>query len=77
MAKDFGELSQWWGMSTQAPDALMDYNAKRLLIFAPEVDWWTKISSNWPNVVHVPTLDKSGISDKDYEEILKLLVHTI
>lgn len=77
MAKDFNELSRWWGMSTQAPDALMDYNAKRLLIFAPEVDWWTKISENWPNVIHVPVVTGKGLDEENYEEIVKLLVYTI
>lgn len=77
MAKDFGELSRWWGMSKQSQGALMDYNAKRLLIFAPEVDWWTKIAENWPNVIHVPATSGDGLKATDYEEILKLLVYTL
>ena len=74
MPKDFVELSHWWGMTPQTPST-MSYDAKRLLIFAPEENWWTKISENWPNVIHVPTLNGGGLSDKDNKEILALLTH--
>ena len=77
MPKDFKELSTWWGISTQSQGALMDYYAKRLLIFAPEEAWWTTIAENWPNVIHVPTATGDGLKDTDYEEILRLLVYTL
>ena len=39
MAADFDELTEWWGDS-QLP-GVMDQNAKRLLLFAPESHWWS------------------------------------
>ena len=76
MPRDFRELSQWWGMTRESPGAFINYDAKRLLIFAPEADWWTKITENWPNVLHVPTVDGIGLKDRDYEEVIRLLTCT-
>ena len=77
MAKDFGELSQWWGISRQSQGALMDHYAKRLLIFAPEEAWWTKIAENWPNVIHVPSITGKGLSESDWREIIFLMFNGV
>ena len=77
LAKDFQELSQWWGLAEQSTDAFMDWHAKRLLIFAPEENEWSRISEEWPNVIHIPSVNGSLLSDQDYHEILRLLVARI
>ena len=83
MAKDFNELTRWWGYKPdeaarkQAYDAFMDYESKRLLIYAPKGPGWTDISNNWVNVMHVTTVTGEGLAEQDYNEIVGLLAATI
>lgn len=75
MAKDFSELSEWWG-DTNAP-AYMDQAAKRLLLFAPDVGAWRAISEGWDNVVHYPSEAGEGLADVDYQQILDCIANSI
>ena len=71
MARDFDELTRWWG---RVPgDGYMEYEAKRLLIYAPDKPWWSTIAYNWPNVIHIPTVTGEGLSEQDFQEILNIL----
>lgn len=49
MAKNFEELSTWWG-SSQTPGYLDEYG-KRLIIFAPYSSGWKSIVNNWNKVI--------------------------
>lgn len=76
MAKDFDELTSWWG-SKNCP-GLMDENAKRLLIFAPDKPGWSTIRNNWNNVIHAITDDDDeGLSRVEYKEILNAICNSI
>lgn len=75
MAKDFAELSDWWGDSEQP--GRMDQRAKRLLIYAPDVRHWNSISDQWDNVVHFPSVAGQGLRELEYKEILDAIVNTI
>ena len=75
MAKNFQELSRWWG-SPHAP-GVMDEKAKRLLLFTPRFDSWTKITANWNNVIHHESSAGEGLRDCDYEQILNAISNTI
>lgn len=76
MAKDFNELTEWWG-SKRNP-GLMDENAKRLLIFAPDKPSWSIIRDNWNNVIHAITDDNDiGLSKVEYTEILDAICNSI
>lgn len=76
MAKDFNELTEWWG-SRRTP-GLMDENAKRLLIFAPDKPGWNTIQNNWNNVIHAVTDDNDrGLSKVEYGEILEAICNSI
>ena len=78
MAKDFSELTRWWGYTPdeairrQVTDAIMDYEAKRLLLFAPKGFGWSDISCNWCNVIHIPTVTGEGLAEQDYSSIVNL-----
>lgn len=76
MVKTFEELTNLWdgGLGN---GGLMDDNAKRLLIFAPEAEYWTTISDNWDNTIHFPSIAGEGLSDLDYKEILSQIVNSI
>ena len=75
MARDFDELSEWWGDS-RLP-GIMDNNAKRLIIFAPAKEYWDVISESWDNILHFPSEAGQGLRDVDYEQILDAIVNSI
>lgn len=76
MPADFNELTEWWG-SKRKP-GLMDENAKRLLIFAPDKASWNTIRDNWNNVIHAITDDSDvGLSKVEYTEILDAICNSI
>ena len=80
MAKDFDELTRWWGYppeeaaQLQAEEGYMDFESKQLLIFAPEEEWWTTVSNNWCNVIHVPTVTWEGLYEVAYAELIHILM---
>jgi len=76
MAKDFNELTQWWG--TKAAPGFIDENAKRLLMFTPDKPGWNVIRENWNNVIHVITDDNdTGLTQVEYKTILDAICNSI
>lgn len=75
MAKDFGELTDWWGDDGQA--GIMDHRAKRLLIFAPDKNYWDAVSGSWDNVLHFPSEAGKGLKSLDYGTILESIANSI
>ena len=75
MPADFEELSEWWG--DRAEPGLMDNNAKRLLIFAPDRVYWNTISDSWDNVIHYVSYAGQGLKGLEYEEILSAICNSI
>ena len=75
MAADFDELTEWWGDS-QIP-GVMDQNAKRLLLFAPEAPWWSDVSDCWDQVIHFPSKAGMGLEEVDYEMIVYSICNSI
>ena len=69
MPANLSELEDWW-------DEMDDY-AKRLIIYAPDTNYWNYISENWEKVYHVPSAAGDGMSEHDYGEILDLITNTI
>ena len=75
MANDFQELSSWWG-NKQTP-GYMNQSAKRLLMFAPDEEYWNVISENWDNTIHFPSEAGNGLSEIDYMQIIDAISNTI
>lgn len=75
IAADFDELTAWWGDTYQ--DGLMDNKAKRLIIFAPNKEYWNSISDLWDNVLHFQSEAGNGLREIDYKEILNAISNTI
>ena len=75
MARDFGELTEWWGDGQMA--GYMDQSAKRLLLFAPDVPYWSTISDNWDNVIHFPSRAGEGLQEVDYSQIVDTISNSI
>lgn len=81
MAKDFDELTEWWGCKS-AP-GLMDERAKRLIMFTPgetvntKYTNWARISDNWNNVIQYESDAGTGLSKVDYTQIMNAISQTI
>lgn len=75
MARDLGELSDWWGTRQQA--GYMNQSAKRLLLFSPDVGAWKFISENWDEVIHYPSRAGKGLSDVGYQQIIDAIYNSI
>lgn len=75
MARDFDELTDWWGDRDQP--GVMDNNAKRLLIYAPDSKYWSTISDTWDNVMHHQAEAGKGLEELEYEEILNAIVGSV
>ena len=75
MAKDFSELSEWWGYGGDS--GAINQSAKRLLLFAPDAPYWTVISATWDNVIHFPSIAGEGLGEFDYQQIIDAISNTI
>lgn len=75
MAKDFDELTDWWG--DEAMPGMMDNDAKRLLLYAPDKKMWNQISDSWNKVVHYQAEAGKGLNEVEYQEILDAIVGSI
>lgn len=75
MAKDFNELTEWWG--DEIKPGIMNENAKRLLIYAPDKEYWNTISDSWNNVLHFPSKAGEGLREVEYKEIIDGLSNSI
>lgn len=76
MVKDFGELTEMWDGGLQ-DGGIMDDNAKRLIIYAPDVPYWSTISENWDGVIHFPSEAGTGLDKLTYQEIIDQIVFSI
>lgn len=75
MAKDFEELTNWWG-SKFAPGE-MDEQAKRLILFTPDKEFWTSIVENWNNTIQYKSEAGQGLREFDYQQILDAISNSI
>ena len=72
MPATFNDLTDWWDGQGK-----METAAKRLILFAPDAASWTDIATYWNNVIHYPSIAGEGLSDIEYETILKTIVSSI
>ena len=75
MARDFNELTAWWGSRTRP--GFMDESAKRLLLFTPAKRHYTDICSSWNNVIMYESAAGRGMRDVDYQQILNAIANSI
>lgn len=75
MAKDFSELTSWWGNCQM--EGYIDQSAKRLILFAPEAPYWSQVADNWDNVIHCPSQAGKGVAELDYHQIIDTISNTI
>ena len=68
--RDFDELTSIW--NTKLPK-----ESKRLIMFAPSHATWNIIENNWDNAKRHDVTTGGGLTDVDYNEILKTLSESI
>jgi hypothetical protein len=69
---DFDALTDMW----EGQD-LMDPNAKRLIVYAPDAYPWTEIANAWENTIHYPSKAGHGLAEVDYRSILDAIAQSI
>jgi hypothetical protein len=67
MPRSFDELTDLWDDRQRGP---MDWAAKRLLLYAPEVEPWISIQELWTNTLHFTSNAGDGLEDFTFDEIL-------
>lgn len=75
MARDFDELTDWWG--DEGMPGIMDNNAKRLILYAPGTKYWSTISDTWNHVIHHQAEAGRGLEHLEYQEILDAIVGSV
>lgn len=75
MAKDFNELTRWWG--DRQNEGYVKYNAKRLILFTPDVPGWSDITKTWDNVIHYMSEAGKGLEEVSYKQIIDAITNSI
>lgn len=75
MAKDFDELTRWWG--DKQNEGFMNYNAKRLILFTPDLPGWSDITKTWDNVIHFQSEAGNGLEEVSYHQIIDAIANSI
>lgn len=65
---DFEELTDWWNH--------LDRRASRLILFAPNEDYWSRMNKEWPNVYLKP-LEEVLQGTTGYEQILDAIANSL
>jgi len=74
MPSNFMELSDWWNIRQSGK---MNPSAKRLIIYAPDKEPWSKIRK-WEQVVRVDSVEEGkGMDEMDMEAIMLTLVGSV
>ena len=69
------EMKKYWGIS---PDSgVMNAQARRLIIFAPDANPWNEIGERWENTVSVQSRAGEGLIDTELETILKTIAKSV
>ena len=68
------EIESGWGMASDP--GVMSRTAKRLLVFAPEVDPWTEIE-NWENTTWYPSAAGAGCGEYEMEQIVEMIAGSV
>jgi hypothetical protein len=76
MPEDLDALWGRWGQG-RGPTAVMDANAKRLLIFAPDREPWTGIAGSWNNTLHSPSEAGTGLDSVAMDDVIGIIAGSV
>jgi von Willebrand factor type A domain len=76
IARSEDELFEEWGYQS-SQSAMMENSAKRLLLFAPDLEPWEGIAANWNNTIHFPSEAGDGLEEWEMDEIIETIVNSL
>jgi hypothetical protein len=76
IARDMDELFEQWGYA-RSQNAVMENSAKRLVLFAPEVEPWTGIADEWNLSMLFPSKAGLGLEEFELDEIIDTIVNSL
>lgn len=68
------ELTEAWEADSGGP---MEFSAKRLLLYAPDVYPWNEISSSWSNTLHYLSNAGEGLADYEFRQIIDSIANSV
>lgn len=74
LATSFDHLSDLWDDPQQG---MMEFAAKRLLLYGPDVYPWNMISTHWDNVLHYPSAAGRGLSEVQFDQIIDAIAGSV
>lgn len=73
--RDMNQLVDAWEGDGQTSG--MEHSAKRLLLYAPDLEPWNGISEDWQNTLHFPSAAGDGLDDYTFAEILNQIAASV
>ena len=74
MPNTFDALTDQWD---DPQGTVMEYAAKRLLMYAPDVYPWNVISAYWDNVLHYPSAAGQGLNEVEFGQIIDAIAGSV
>lgn len=74
MPNTFDALTDQWD---DPQGNVMEYAAKRLLMYAPDVYPWNVISAYWDNVLHYPSAAGQGLNEVEFSQIIDAIAGSV
>lgn len=74
--RDMSELEKRWGVIGMDDQAVMDKNARRLILFAPDSAPWGLLE-RWEKVTWLPSTAGSGLSDTEFQTICSIIASSV
>lgn len=74
MPNTFDALTDQWD---DPQGSVMEYAAKRLLMYAPDVYPWNVISAYWDNVLHYPSAAGQGLDEIEFGQIIDAIAGSV
>ncbi len=75
MAKDFNELTRWWG--DKQNEGYMSENAKRHSLCTPDLRGSGDNTKTWDNVIHFQSEAGKGLEEVSYHQIIDAIANSI
>lgn len=72
--QSFDDLTDAWD---DPQGMVMEFAAKRLLLYAPDVYPWNVISACWDNVLHYPSTAGRGLKDVEFAQIIDAIAGSV
>lgn len=74
LPSSFDQLTDQW----DDPQGMqMEFAAKRLLLYAPDVYPWNVVSASWDNVLHYPSRAGQGLNEVEFGQIVDAIAGSV